>query len=138
MRIQPHYLFTIIALTLIYNCVNAQAPIITYNTPINVYTVGTAITNLVPTNTGGPISTVTFSTTSVSGPSGMGISPSGNLYVTEYSSGKITYYNSSGTLLGTFGTGFSNPDGIVFDSSGNAYIVGIQAPAMYIKSQRQV
>jgi len=100
----------------------AQAPNITYNTPINVYTVGTAITNLVPTNTGGSTAP-SSSATSVSGPSGMTIGPLGNLYVTQYNNSTVTYYSSGVVYVGALGSGYTNPDGIVFDSSGNAYVV---------------
>ncbi len=108
----------------------AQAPNITYNTPVNIYTVGTAITNLVPTNTGGSISP-SSSATSVSGPSGMTIGPSGNLYVTQYNNSTVTYYSSGVTYIGALGSGYTNPDGIVFDSSGNAYVVDAGAGAVY-------
>ncbi|MDR3693257.1 putative Ig domain-containing protein [Mucilaginibacter sp.] len=108
-----------------------QAPYISYATPVNVYTVGTAITPLVPTNTGGSVSTTTLATTSVSGPSGMGLNPAGNLYVTQYTNASVTYYNSSVTYIGTFGSGFTNPDGIVFDAAGNAYIVDAGAGSVF-------
>jgi len=123
--------FCLIPLVLSINNIYGQAPSISYATPVNVYTVGTAITALVPTNTGGSVSTTTLSTTSVSGPSGMGLSPAGNLYVTQYTNGTITYYNSSVTYIGTFGTGFTNPDGIVFDAAGNAYIVDAGAGSVF-------
>ena len=131
MKVSFKIFFCLIPLVLSINNIYGQAPSISYATPVNVYTVGTAITALVPTNTGGSVSTTTLSTTSVSGPSGMGLSPAGNLYVTQYTNGTITYYNSSVTYIGTFGTGFTNPDGIVFDAAGNAYIVDAGAGSVF-------
>ncbi|MBB3054943.1 T9SS type A sorting domain-containing protein [Mucilaginibacter gotjawali] len=131
MKVSFKILLCSITLVLFINNIFAQAPSISYATPVNVYTVGTAITPLVPTNTGGSVSTTTLATTSVSGPSGMGLNPAGNLYVTQYTNASVTYYNSSVTYIGTFGSGFTNPDGIVFDAAGNAYIVDAGAGSVF-------
>jgi len=83
----------------------AQAPDITYNTPINVYTVGTAITSLTPTNTGGAIPANTYSQV-------------------------VTFAGStSGTSGTTDNTGtaarFKNPSNIVEDASGNFFVADL-------------
>ena len=108
----------------------AQAPLISYTPSTNVYTLGTAIPTLSPGNTGGAVAAIGYGTgtfltgAALSNPYGMGIDPSGNIYVTNYTSSTVSEYNSSGTYLGTFGTtALSNPQGISFDGSGNAYVL---------------
>jgi hypothetical protein len=108
----------------------AQAPHISYTPSTNVYTLGTAIPTLSPANNGGAVAAVGYGTgTSLTGaalsnPYGMGIDPSGNIYVTNYGNSTVSEYNSSGTYLSTFGTtALSNPQGITFDNSGNAYVL---------------
>ncbi|MEP6612693.1 MAG: Ig-like domain-containing protein, partial [Mucilaginibacter sp.] len=111
-------------------------PIIAYTTP-QVYTVGTAITTLTPTNTGGAVGTFGFGTaTALTGatlnnPRGVGIDASGNVYVTNSGNNTISKYNSSGTYVSTFGSGatMSFPKDIVFDSAGNAYVLNLGASA---------
>jgi hypothetical protein len=48
----------------------------------------------------------------------------GNFYVTEFGSGAVAKFAPSGAFVGTFGSGFSgnNPESILFDTSGNAYV----------------
>jgi len=68
----------------------------------------------------------------------------GNFYVTDFSGGgettndarpnggkvkgplggvgTVSKYDSSGNLLGTFGSGYTNPESILFDGSGHAYV----------------
>jgi hypothetical protein len=54
---------------------------------------------------------------------GMGFDSSGNLYATVFEANNIVKFNSSGTLLGTFGSGYNqHPESILFDSGGNAYV----------------
>jgi hypothetical protein len=63
--------------------------------------------------------------TSASSPSttGMALDPEHRLYVTGYTSNSINRINTSGTAIGTFGTGFnSHPEGIAFDTHGFAYV----------------
>ena len=45
----------------------------------------------------------------------------GNVYVSQFTTSSVLKYNSVGTLLGTI-TGFTDPYGIAFDASNNAYI----------------
>jgi Domain of unknown function DUF11 len=63
--------------------------------------------------------------TSTSSPSttGMALDPGHNLYVTGYTSNSINRFNTSGSAIATFGTGFnSHPEGIAFDTNGFAYV----------------
>src|ERR1700751_2400215 len=53
---------------------------------------------------------------------GMAFDSSGYLYATVFEANNIVKFNSSGTLLGPFGSGYnSHPEAILFDSGGNAY-----------------
>jgi len=114
--------FAICLLPFLTNSVFSQAPNISYSPSSNAYVVGTAITAWTPTNTGGSISSA-YSSTSVSGPSGMAINPvSGNLYATQYTNGTVTYYSSSLTYVGALASGYTHPDGIAIDASGNSYV----------------
>jgi len=54
---------------------------------------------------------------------GMGFDSSGNLYATVFEANNVVKFNSRGTLLGTFGSGYNfHPESILFDSGGNAYV----------------
>lgn len=47
----------------------------------------------------------------------------GSLYVTNFSAGAVTRFDTSGTRLGTFGTGFNSaPESIVFDAAGDVLV----------------
>ena len=47
----------------------------------------------------------------------------GNLYVADFNANTVSKFDTSGNLLGTFGSGYnSNPESIVFDSAGNVYV----------------
>jgi Domain of unknown function DUF11 len=63
--------------------------------------------------------------TSSSSPSttGMALDPAHILYVTGYTSNSVNRFNTSGTAIGTFGSGYnSHPEDIAFDTNGFAYI----------------
>ncbi len=54
---------------------------------------------------------------------GMAFDDFGRLYVTEFSNNQISRFDSTGTLLGTFGSGFTDsPESIVFDINANAFV----------------
>lgn len=61
---------------------------------------------------------------------GMGFDVSGNLYVAHWcgdglclTGNTVERFNKNGVLIGTFGIGYNlNPNSIVFDASGNAYV----------------
>ncbi len=47
---------------------------------------------------------------------------SGNFYVTDFTASRVSKFSTNGSLLGTFGSGYSTPESILFDASGNAYV----------------
>jgi len=53
---------------------------------------------------------------------GMAFDASSNLYVTNFSNSAVHKYDNFGNYVGTFGSGYSTPESIVFDGSGNAYV----------------
>src|SRR5437867_591128 len=54
--------------------------------------------------------------------SGMAFDASGNLYATGFYANVVKEFNNQGVLLGDFGGGYSRPESIVFDKSGDAYV----------------
>ena len=55
--------------------------------------------------------------------SGMAFDSTGNLYVTGFTDDEVTVFNTHGVLLGTFGQDYdSDPESILFDAAGNAYV----------------
>ena len=62
------------------------------------------------------------------GPRGIGLDGSGNVYVADTGNNRIEVFRSTGAFVdkfGSLGTGpgqFSNPNGIVVDGSGNMYV----------------
>ena len=113
--------------TVTISCI-LTAPAISYTPSTNSYCIGTPITTLLPVNTGGPVSAMTYSSGTsitggtINGPYGITTDASGNFYVTNYNVGIINEYNSNGVYQTTIGGTFTSPIGIVFDSSGNAYV----------------
>src|SRR4029077_14595909 len=54
---------------------------------------------------------------------GMAFDASGNLYATVFEANNVVKFDHSGSLLGTFGSGYNfDPESIRFDSAGNAYV----------------
>jgi hypothetical protein len=54
---------------------------------------------------------------------GMGFDSSGNLYVTDFSTGQVSQFDNSGNLLNaSFISGQTNPESLAFDTSGNIYV----------------
>lgn len=109
------------------------APNISYSPSTEVYTLNTAITGPVLSNSGGAVAAFAYGTgTQPTGgvfnnAYGMATDPSGNIYVINYGNNTISKYSSAtGTFVSNnFFTGgaLSNPAGIAFDASGNAYIL---------------
>jgi hypothetical protein len=124
--------FFLFCITLLGKSVFAQ-PNISYSPSTEVYTLNTAITGPVLSNSGGAVAAFAYGTgTQPTGgafnnPYGMGTDPSGNIYVINYGNNTISKYSSAtGAIISNnFFTGgsLSNPAGIAFDSSGNAYIL---------------
>lgn len=114
--------------TVTLSCV-LTAPSISYTPSTNVYPVGAVITPLIPVNTGGPVSAMTFTAgTQITGttlniPYGITTDASGNIYVANSNTGTIVKYNSAGVYQSTISNTFNTPVGIVFDSAGNYYVI---------------
>lgn len=54
---------------------------------------------------------------------GMAFDSTGRLYVTNFDANEVSLFDTDGTLLGSFGSGYdSNPESIVFGSSGHAFV----------------
>lgn len=47
---------------------------------------------------------------------------SGNYYVTNFSGSQVSKFDNTGAYQGTVGSGYSTPESIVFDASGNMYV----------------
>lgn len=57
---------------------------------------------------------------------GMAFQNNNNLLVTDFSSGHVVQYDSSGNLLnGSFATGIAEPESIAIDKSGNVYVSSV-------------
>jgi DNA-binding beta-propeller fold protein YncE len=56
---------------------------------------------------------------------GMAFDSDGKLYVTDFSANAVSVFDTDGTLLGTFGSGYSTPESIVFNAAGNAFVGSI-------------
>jgi hypothetical protein len=70
---------------------------------------------------GGPASSA-----ALSGPSGIAIDLSGNVFFSEFTGGHIRKVNPSG-IISTFATGLINPTGVATDASGNLYVGNLGA-----------
>ena len=54
---------------------------------------------------------------------GSAFDASGNFYVTNFDAATVSKFAPDGTLLGTFGSGYTtSPESIVFDTARNAYV----------------
>jgi hypothetical protein len=54
---------------------------------------------------------------------GLAFDAAGNLYVTDFNANDVSKFNGSGVLVGPFGGGYdADPESILFDASGNAYV----------------
>lgn len=137
------FLISVFCSALVCNNMFAQAPSISYSTPTNIYTVGTAITPLSPTNSGGAVPATTYAQVTTLVASGAGLANpqavatdnSGNIYVADYGNNLIRKVTSAGVMTTLAGSGaaaefdgtgtaakFNGPDGIAFDGSANLYV----------------
>ena len=120
------YTFLATALILFSNKLFAQAPIISYPLSSYTFTVGTAISTLSPSNSGGAIAptNTSFSTfATLSGTSySVATDASSNVYAVDYSASTIYKYNSAGVSTTLNTTSTSGPVGIAVDGLGNIYV----------------
>ncbi|HEY4327109.1 MAG TPA: cadherin-like beta sandwich domain-containing protein [Mucilaginibacter sp.] len=98
---------------------------ISYSSP-QIYTVGSAITPLSPTSSGGPVAAGNYNTpttfTSYNTPFGIAIDGSNNIYTTNNSTGDLTKFSSAGTAVFTVNTGDIQASEAAVDGLGNIYI----------------
>jgi len=155
-------LFALIFISI--NSAFAQAPSFNYPAGAHNYTTGTSINPLVPNSSGGPVPPAIYgqvttlagdgtlgatdgvgTAASLSGPLGVALDKSGNLFVTDYYVKGVTYYNNlirkitPGGIVTTFagdgnqgflngqgiGAEFSVPNGVAVDGAGNAYVADV-------------
>jgi hypothetical protein len=65
----------------------------------------------------------TLTTLPSSQTTGMAFDSSANLYVTGFGGNQVSKLNNAGVLLGPFGSGYNaDPESILFDAAGNAYV----------------
>ena len=101
------------------------APAITYSTP-QVYTAGTAIATLSPTNTGGAVypanygSPTTFASPNT--PYSVVADASNNVYATDEADGYVYKYNTSGTNTLFINTPYYQITAAAVDGLGNIYV----------------
>ena len=70
----------------------------------------------------GGVAGITLGTFSAgTGPSGVAVDASGNVWVANYGSNNVTKLSSAGALLGTFSVG-TNPIAVAIDTSGNVWV----------------
>ncbi|HEY8780362.1 MAG TPA: cadherin-like beta sandwich domain-containing protein [Mucilaginibacter sp.] len=100
-------------------------PVITYSTP-QLYTAGSAITPLSPTNTGGSVYPANYTTPATfnpyNAPFSIAIDGSNNVYTTNNTTGDLTKYNAAGTALFTLNTGNAMASEVAVDGLGNIYV----------------
>jgi hypothetical protein len=53
---------------------------------------------------------------------GSAFDSTGKLYLTNFSASSVSVFSNNGVLQGTFGSGYSTPESIVFDAAGNVYV----------------
>src|SRR5581483_1224392 len=56
---------------------------------------------------------------------GMAFDAAGNLYATGFDANVVKVFNTQGVLQGSFGSGYSAPESIVFDKAGDAYVSSV-------------
>jgi len=104
------------------------APKISYQTP-QVYTMNSAITPLVPQNTGGAVPAAVYGkVTSVKGSGnssivyGLTTDGAGNIYYSDYGNNEVRKITPAGVLSTVGNTHFNYPVDVAVDAAGNVYV----------------
>ncbi len=90
----------------------------------NVFVSTGAGTVLEYTPTGTLVQTLNVGTSYITGST---FDQSGNFYVTRFANNAVQKFDSNGNNLGTFGGGYSTPESVVVDASGNIYVGSLGA-----------
>ncbi len=119
-------LFILTIILVINKNADAQnSPAISYPTP-QVYTVGSTITPLSPTNTGGAAFPANYGTPVIFAayptPFGIAIDASNNVYTTNNTTGDVTKFSPTGTVLFTVNTGAPLASAVSVDGMGNIFV----------------
>jgi sugar lactone lactonase YvrE len=112
------------AATLSITINSVSVPSISYNSS-QTYTAGKAITALAPVSSG--VATVSYNNNPVTlgsrftGPDGLAVDATGNIYVADEASGIIKIPAGGGSRV-QIGSGFNFPRGVAVDVAGNVYV----------------
>ncbi|WP_295666648.1 putative Ig domain-containing protein [uncultured Mucilaginibacter sp.] len=101
-------------------------PVISYTPSVNIYAVGALITPLAPSVSGGPIAPAGYNAgtsfaTGLTQPWGLTIDASGNIWVAQNGTNRVTKYTSAGVATNHTVAATGNT-GIAVDAAGNYYV----------------
>ncbi len=101
-------------------------PVIAYG-GAQTYPVGTPISPLLPSSTGGSVPATIYGSISELGsgfasPQKVAVDASGNVYVADFGNSAIKRIAASDGTITSLGSGFSVPTGVAVDASGNVYV----------------
>jgi gliding motility-associated-like protein len=118
------------------NITVTRLPIINYTSP-QIYTQGTAITPLAPTNVGSGVAAPGYNSTPVvlgtgfSGPAGVAADAAGDVFVADYGNKLVKEIPAGSTTPIAMGSGFTSPFGVTVDAAGDLYVADYGASAVY-------
>ena len=101
-------------------------PNISYSGVSNTFPIGTAISSLSPSNTGGAPTagtsnpTITTLGSGFSGPTGVAVDAAGEVYVADANNNAVK--KIVGSTVTTLGSGFNGPTGVAVDAAGAVYV----------------
>jgi len=133
--------------TVTLSCQSGNAPSINYSPSVYSLTINTAITPIVPTNSGGAVPSTVYGTvttfvpasSAINNPRGMTVDGLGNIYEADLGGNAIYKINSSGTATLIAGNGsasesdnttgtsasFNQPWGIAYNPAGYIYVADL-------------